>query len=174
MTIMLKCCLIISELFDSYYTGPMRRGFSGYIGPGPAEPRRDPWISEGPHNLSHTRFVLIFDFFGGIFNSNPQFWERSHPVYGAPKQSWSTLQNFSWRPWLYSTHVLYIFKNPVVGSCNKTIIRLKSLRAHIEQHHHIYTIQDKNLITFVHSYTTGFLVKLPACNTVNTIKAIHH
>ena len=33
---------------------------------------------------------------------NPQFWEKSQPVPGAPKQSCSTLQNFSWRPceWL--------------------------------------------------------------------------
>jgi len=28
--------------------GPMRGGFSRYIGPGPGEPRRGLWISEGP------------------------------------------------------------------------------------------------------------------------------
>jgi hypothetical protein len=46
---------------------------------------------------------------------------------------------------------------------------LSGPRTDVPAEHHIYTNQDNNLITFVYSYTIGFLVKLPACNTVNTI-----
>jgi hypothetical protein len=45
----------------------MRGGFIRYIGPWPGEPIMDTWISEGPHSLSHKRFILIFPFFGGVF-----------------------------------------------------------------------------------------------------------
>ena len=34
------------------------------------------------------------------WNSNLQFWEKSQPVPGAPKQSCCALQIFSWRPWV--------------------------------------------------------------------------
>jgi hypothetical protein len=42
--------------------GPMRGGFSRYMGPVPEDNRRGMWISEGPHCLSHRRFNLIFSF----------------------------------------------------------------------------------------------------------------
>ena len=45
----------------------MRGGFIRYIGPWPGEPIMDTWISEGPHSLSHKRFIFIFPFFGGVF-----------------------------------------------------------------------------------------------------------
>ena len=35
------------------------RGISRYIGPGPGEPRRGPWIFEGPHCLVYSNYVLI-------------------------------------------------------------------------------------------------------------------
>jgi len=39
-----------------FWAGPMRGGFSRYIGPVPGEPRRGLWISEGPHILRHRYF----------------------------------------------------------------------------------------------------------------------
>jgi hypothetical protein len=53
-------CMRVSYKFSELFPGPMRRGFSQYIGPGPREPRRGFWISEWPHSLSHRRFILIF------------------------------------------------------------------------------------------------------------------
>ena len=35
---------------------------------------------------------------GFYWTLNPQFWEKSQPVHGAPKQSCTTLQHLSWRP----------------------------------------------------------------------------
>ena len=58
----------------------MRGGFSLYIGPGPGEPRRGPWISEGLHSLVRL-FILIL--FPCNFNSNSQFWEKSRSVPGS-------------------------------------------------------------------------------------------
>jgi hypothetical protein len=51
------------------YPGSMRGGggFSRYIGPGPGDPRRSPWIFEEPQSLSHRRLIFIFYFFGGYF-----------------------------------------------------------------------------------------------------------
>jgi hypothetical protein len=43
--------------------GSVGTGFSRYIGTGPGEPIRGPWIPEGSHSLSHRRFILIFSFF---------------------------------------------------------------------------------------------------------------
>ena len=40
---------------------------------------------KGPITLVIHVLFWLFDFFGGIFNSNPQIWERSQPVHGAPK-----------------------------------------------------------------------------------------
>ena len=37
-----------------------------------------------------------------LLETNPQFWEKYQPVPGALKHSCSTLQNISWRPWVYS------------------------------------------------------------------------
>ena len=45
------------------WSGPMREGFSRYIGPGPGKPRRGPWISEGHHSRSHWRIILMFSCF---------------------------------------------------------------------------------------------------------------
>jgi hypothetical protein len=39
-------------------------GFNRYIGPGPEEPRKDPWISEGPHSLA---IDVLFWFFSLYF-----------------------------------------------------------------------------------------------------------
>jgi hypothetical protein len=58
----------------------MRGGFNRYISTGHGKPRKGPWISEGPHSISHWRFILIFALFLGTFNSNPQSWERFQPV----------------------------------------------------------------------------------------------
>ena len=40
----------------------MREGFSRYLCGGPGEPIRGMWISEGPNNLSHRRFICFFFF----------------------------------------------------------------------------------------------------------------
>ena len=49
------------------WSGPIGEEFSRYIGPGPEEPERGPWISEGPNSLSHRRFILIcFHFLGHV------------------------------------------------------------------------------------------------------------
>jgi hypothetical protein len=46
---------------SSMHQRPITRPYeSRYIRPGPAVPRRDLWISEGPHILSHICFILIF------------------------------------------------------------------------------------------------------------------
>ena len=92
----------------------MRGGFSRYIGPGLEEPSRDPRFSEGPHSLnSHGRLNLMWRG-GGVFSTQilNQFWEKSQSVPRIPKQSRSTLQTFSWRPWLStkyhrSMHLLF-------------------------------------------------------------------
>jgi len=37
--------------------GSMRGGIQPVHRSWPGEPRRDPWISGGPHSLSHWRFI---------------------------------------------------------------------------------------------------------------------
>ena len=80
-------------------SGLMREGFSRYIGPGPGEPTRGFWISEGPHSLTHRRLILIFWFF---FFQLFLFYLKKNQLYkihflGGPKQVCSALQNFHWR-----------------------------------------------------------------------------
>jgi len=50
----------LAAISNDIRTGPIRGVFSRYIGPEPGEPRRDLWISEGPHSLNHKRFIWIF------------------------------------------------------------------------------------------------------------------
>ena len=47
-------------------------------------------------------FMQVYQWFFH-WTLNPQFWEKSQPVPGAPKQSCSALQNFSWRPCIWCT-----------------------------------------------------------------------
>jgi len=62
-------------------------------------------------------FMKVYQWF--YWNSNLQFWEKSQPVPGAPKQSCSVLQNFSWRPsW---------FVHPAFGFSSITLVPLKQL-----------------------------------------------
>jgi len=84
----------LSKVNLLFSTGPMRGGFSRYIGPGPGEPRKGPWISEGPHSLNHWRFILIFFIIFGVFSI-----QILTVCPRSPKQYCPALQNFSWRPW---------------------------------------------------------------------------
>ena len=56
------------------------RGIQAVHRSGARRVKKGPGISERPYSLSHGHFILIFSFFGGIFNSNPQFWMKSQPV----------------------------------------------------------------------------------------------
>jgi hypothetical protein len=65
-------------------TGPMRSGFNRYIG----EPRRAPWISEGPHSRSQWRFTWIFFIFCLLlFGFSPQIlnFEKGFSLSPGPK-----------------------------------------------------------------------------------------
>ena len=63
-TIMKFHILVLVFQYRAYERGVR----SVYIGPGPWEPWRGPWISEGPHRLNHRRFFLVFfPIFGGYF-----------------------------------------------------------------------------------------------------------
>ena len=42
-----------------YVSRAYGRGFNRYIGPGPGEPRKSPWISEWPHSLIINNFFFI-------------------------------------------------------------------------------------------------------------------
>ena len=54
------------KIYIGQWPGPMRGGFSRYIGPRPRGQRRDLWISEGRLSFSYRRFILIF--FSWYFN----------------------------------------------------------------------------------------------------------
>ena len=84
----LMCSYVTTKAYE--------RWVSRYIGPGPGQPRRGSWISEGPHSLRYRRFVLIFQLKSSILREVSVCPE-------ALKQSCSALQNLSWRPW--SPHI---------------------------------------------------------------------
>jgi hypothetical protein len=67
-------------------SGPMRGGISRYIVSWSVEPRRDPWISEWSHSLSHRRFILIFSFLG-VFSTQIINFESSLSLFQGPQSS---------------------------------------------------------------------------------------
>ena len=68
-------------------------------------------------------FLKVYWWF--YWTSNPQFWERSQSVPGAPKQSCSALHNFSWRPWWKD--IIYIAEIEIKGSGKLLFVFLEKL-----------------------------------------------
>jgi hypothetical protein len=80
------------------YAGPMRGRFSRYIGPGPGELRKGPWISEGPLSLSHRHFIFIFSYFVWYFQLFLVCLDMltGHSVAQEIKHLWKFTSGFIW------------------------------------------------------------------------------
>ena len=79
----------------------------------------DFWIMVVYHH-SHLQWRPSFHHKWFYWPSNSQFWEKFQPVPGAPKQSCSALQNFSWRPCPASHIYLYYEKKVDTAMINNS------------------------------------------------------
>ena len=92
-------------------------------------------------------FMKVYQWF--YWTSNLQFWEKSQAIPWAPKQSWSSLQNVSWRSWWLQHCILNRLQN-------------------------IYKFKMHNMLsilvltrTFEVSYGSSYILRLPFHYTIN-------
>jgi len=95
-------------------------------------------------------FMKVYQWF--YWTSNPQFWEKSQPVPGTPKQSCSTLHNFSWKPCLLVPTVFLL-----TPTCSFIGTNCVPLHADL----------------FLYSYETYFIQRLLKKNEQKLIRSFH-